>query len=372
MAATFTKKEKQNIIIRLSLLAALVVVIVICVVIIVNNSKTKGGINEISNDSSKYSGQMSDFKFYYNLDEENAGATLLQLERDYASSFDKIYELVSEYEEIEGIYNIYYINNHVNEDVAIEPVLYNYLKKIYDLNPKYLIEAPLYDYWQGMIYSKDVNQRNKIEPENNTEIKNSLDYFVNTSLNKISISFLDDYKIRVNVEDDYKKIEDENPYISLSLFYDAVIMDYIKSYLAKSNHSDGYIISSNGFYLDLGLTIDNGIYLTSKEYQGGYYSLPCEKGNNYICVYDYKPSVDYPYYEYNSSKRSLFINFNTGYSFDIYSSVFYKTGDMIDLLSNVFDYYLNGNNINHLIQKDNKIYTNVKSISSDSIEVVYE
>ena len=149
-------------------------------------------------------------------------------------------------------------------------------------------------------------------------------------------------------------------------------MDYIKSYLAKSNHSDGYIISSNGFYLDLGLTIDNGIYLTSKEYQGGYYSLPCEKGNNYICVYDYKPSVDYPYYEYNGSKRSLFINFNTGYSFDIYSSVFYKTGDMIDLLSNVFDYYLNGNNINHLIQKDNKIYTNVKSISSDSIEVVYE
>ena len=127
MAATFTKKEKQNIIIRLSLLAALVVVIVICVVIIVNNSKTKGGINEISNDSSKYSGQMSDFKFYYNLDEENAGATLLQLERDYASSFDKIYELVSEYEEIEGIYNIYYINNHVNEDVAIEPVLYNLL-----------------------------------------------------------------------------------------------------------------------------------------------------------------------------------------------------------------------------------------------------
>ena len=91
-----------------------------------------------------------------------------------------------------------------------------------------------------------------------------------------------------------------------------------------------------------------------------------------IIIYDYKPSVDYPYYEYNGSKRSLFINFNTGYSFDIYSSVFYKTGDMIDLLSNVFDYYLNGNNINHLIQKDNKIYTNVKSISSDSIEVVYE
>ena len=218
MAATFTKKEKQNIIIRLSLLAALVVVIVICVVIIVNNSKTKGGINEISNDSSKYSGQMSDFKFYYNLDEENAGATLLQLERDYTSAFDKIYELVSEYEEIEGIYNLYYINNHINEDVAIEPVLYNYLKKIYDLNPKYLLEAPLYDYWEGMIYSKDVNQRNKIEPENNAEIKDSLDYFVNTSLNKISISFLDNYKIRVNVEDDYKKIEDGNPYISLSFF----------------------------------------------------------------------------------------------------------------------------------------------------------
>ncbi|MBO5542184.1 MAG: hypothetical protein J5936_01990 [Acholeplasmatales bacterium] len=372
MAATFTKKEKQNIIIRLLILAALIVVIVICVVIIVNNSKTKGGINEISNDSSKYSGQMSDFKFYYNLDEENAGATQLKLEREYTSAFDKIYELVSEYDELEGIYNVYYINNHINEDISLEPVLYNYLKKIYDLNPKYLLSAPLYDYWEGMIYSKDLNQRNNIEPENNIEITNSLDYFMNTSLNNISISFLDSYKIRVNVNDDYKKIDDGNPYISLSLFYDSVIMDYIKSYLAKSNLSDGYIISSNGFYLDLGLTIENRILLTSKEYQGGYYSLSCEKGNNYICLYNYKPSVDYPYYEYNDAKRSLFINYNTGYSLDIYSSVFYKNGDMIDLLSNVFDYYLNGNNINHLIQKDNKIYTNVKSVSSDSIEVVYE
>ena len=129
MAATFTKKEKQNIIIRLLILAALIVVIVICVVIIVNNSKTKGGINEISNDSSKYSGQMSDFKFYYNLDEENAGATQLKLEREYTSAFDKIYELVSEYDELEGIYNVYYINNHINEDISLEPVLYNYLKK---------------------------------------------------------------------------------------------------------------------------------------------------------------------------------------------------------------------------------------------------
>ena len=234
MAVTFTKKEKQNIIIRLSLLAALIVVIVICVVIIVNQSKTKGGINEIARDSSKYSGQMSDYKLYYNLDEENAGATELMLERQYAAAFDKIYELVTEYEEFEGIYNIYYINNHVNEDIALEPVLYNYLKRIYDLNPKYLFEAPLYNFWESMIYSKDTNQRNKLEPENDSENSDSIDYFVNTSLNKIDISFLDNYKIRVNVEDDYKKIDESDSYISLALFYDSVIMDYVKSYLAKS------------------------------------------------------------------------------------------------------------------------------------------
>ena len=126
MAVTFTKAEKKNIIIRLSILAALIVVIVISVVIIVNQSKTKAGINEISNDSSKYSGQTSDYKFYYNLDEENAGATQLILEKQYADAFDKIYELVNEYEEVVGVNNIYYINNHINEDVVLDSTLYNY------------------------------------------------------------------------------------------------------------------------------------------------------------------------------------------------------------------------------------------------------
>ena len=59
MAAEFTKSEKRNIIIRLLILAALLIVIVVSVVIIVNQSKTKGGINSISNDSSKYIGSDS-------------------------------------------------------------------------------------------------------------------------------------------------------------------------------------------------------------------------------------------------------------------------------------------------------------------------
>lgn len=372
MAAEFTKSEKRNIIIRLLILAALLIVIVVSVVIIVNQSKTKGGITNISNDSSKYSGQLSDYKFYYNLSEENAGAQSLLLEREYANSFDKIYELVDEYDEFKEINNIYYINNHINEDIVLNPILYNYLKKVYDLNPFYLFEAPIYSYWEGMIYSKDINQRNEIEPENNIEMKDSIDYFINTSLNNISIDFKDNYTIKLNVNDDYKKINDEDSYMSFSLFYDAIIMDYIKAYMTNLGYINGYLISRNGFYIDLGLTVDNSILLTSKEYNDGYYSLKCESKNSYICIYDYKSSTEYPYYEYNGSKRSLFINPNTGYSFDIYSSVFYSNDNIIDLLSKVYDYYLDNNKINYIILRDNKIYTNVKSVTNQKIEVVYE
>ena len=71
MAVVYTKAEKKNIIIRVSLLVALLIVLVVVIVIIVNSSKTKPGIVNISNDSSKHSGQLSDFDLNYYLEEED-------------------------------------------------------------------------------------------------------------------------------------------------------------------------------------------------------------------------------------------------------------------------------------------------------------
>ena len=141
MAVVYTKAEKKNIIIRVSLLVALLIVLVVVIVIIVNSSKTKPGIVKISNDSSKHSGQLSDFDFNYYLEEENLAKNQIQLERYYGEAFDKIYEQITPYEDVLGVNNIKYINDHPNQDIKVDSLLYDYLKKVYDLNPKYILSS---------------------------------------------------------------------------------------------------------------------------------------------------------------------------------------------------------------------------------------
>ena len=223
-----------------------------------------------------------------------------------------------------------------------------------------------------MIYFGDVNQRTALEPENDQENKDMIEYFVNTSINHISLEFKDNNVVRLNIDDDYKKVYEDDIYISFNSFYDAVVMDYIKSYLKGFGFSNGFIVSENGYYLDFGMTsVTNNSKLTSKNYYDGYHILKLKANYSYINLYDYKVFKDYPYYEYNGNKRSLFINYDTGYSLDIYSSVFYSDKDIITTLSNLYKYYNNEVNINYLIQKDNKIITNDKTVTSDYLGVEY-
>ena len=372
MAVVYTKEQKKSIIIRISLLAILLAVIVVCIVIIVNQFKPKKGLNIIPHDMSKHSGEMTNYNFSYYLDDGD-GNKKNALEKLYSESFDKIYELIDEYENIENLNNIYYINNHINEDITIDPILYNYLKKVYDLNPKYILSGSLYDYWWQMTNTIYPEQRDEIDPINDLEIKSSIDYFVNTSINHISLDFKDNNVIRLNVDNEYKIVSDNDKYISFSLFYKPVILDYIKNQLNDKGYSNGYIVTLDGFYQDLGLVATNiNIKLTSREYLNGYYNLECKKGNNYVLLYDYKINSYYSYYEYNNEKRTLFLDYNTGYSFDYNSSIYYSTNSLIDTLSGVYDYYYNKKGINYIIQKEHKIYTNVKEITSENIEVVYE
>ncbi len=373
MAVVYTKSEKKNIIIRVVLLAILLVVIVVCAVIIVNQMKTKSGIQKISNDSAVHKGELSDFSLNYYLDEDNIARNQILLEREYANAFDKIYELITPYEDINYIHNIKYINEHINEEIKIDSILYDYLKLVYELNPYYILQTPNYNFWKDIIYISDTKQRELLDPINNIDSKNEIDYFINDSINYISLDFLNDNIIKLNVDPNYKTICEDNMYISFNSFYDAVIMDYIKKELNNNGHTDGYIASINGYYLDLGMTSKtNYIVLRSNEYKEGYYALQAKKNYSYITIFDFKVSTYYPYYEINDLKRTLFLNQNTGYSYDIKPSVYYDNMGIINTLDNLYKYFNNDIKTNYILLDDNKIKTNDESIKSDKYEVVYE
>ena len=373
MAVVYTKKQKQNIIIRVILLIALLIVIVVCVAIIIDQNKVKKGLKEIKADTSKYISRESDYIMKYYLDSSNGKSISTNhntLKKLYSESYDFIYELINDKEEFDN--NIYYINNHINEEIIIDSLLYDYLKKIYDFNPYYLYLGPLYDFWFDRIYIIDRYQALQEDPINNIEIKNKIDYFINTSINNISIEFLEENKIKLNVNDNYKHIyDDDNIYINFNMFSEIIILDYISNSFIDNGYTNGYILTSNSNLVNFGYEYNIEVRLLSKEHKSGYSNLVLPLKSNYISTYDYKVLDGYPYYELENQKRSLFIDYNTGYSLDIKSAIFYDNNDLLSIMFDMIDYY-NGNNIStkYILQYDNKVYTNT-DLEFD-MEVVYE
>ena len=98
MAVVYTKKQKQNIIIRVILLIALLIVIVVCVAIIIDQNKVKKGLKEIKADTSKYISRESDYIMKYYLDSSNGKSISTNhntLKKLYSESYDFIYELIN-------------------------------------------------------------------------------------------------------------------------------------------------------------------------------------------------------------------------------------------------------------------------------------
>ena len=373
MAVVYTKKEKTNIILRLILLAILLIVIVVCIAIVVNQMKVKKGLKRIVPDYSKYQSKIADYNFYYYLNKTDKSLSVNHdtLKYNYSAKFDYISELVDIYQEYDGINNLYYINNNPNTQIEVDEILYNYLKMIYDYNKDYILLAPIYTFWQDLLYSIDTS-KGLLDPIKSSANKALIDNYMTNSKDKISLTFLDDNKIILNVSDDYEKINDI--YISFGIFEQAVIMDYIKNEITKLGYNDGYIISSLGFYLDFGSSSFNKtLTITSKTYNRGFHTIDIKPGYSYVNTYNYIFNNYYPLYEVDDIVRTPFINYNTGYTIDVNTELFISNNSIIDCLNQTLNYYLNDTKtISYLYEKDNKIFTNISELTSSLLEVVYE
>lgn len=387
MAVVYTKNEKRSIIIRAGLLGVLLIAIVIVIVLLVNSFSIKEGFNEITStyvNNYSISSELN-LKYYLKKDSNSIASNKDKLEKLYAESLDTIYELIDSKQEYSNINNIYYINNHPNEIIEIDKTLYDVLKNIYDADSRFLLYGSLYQYWDSLYFSLEEKQRDNLDPSYNLEYKNLINEFVTNSINYISIDFLEDNKIILNVSDEYNSIyQDEYiEYIGLGYLTNMIIMDYIKACFIDNGYNDGYIISKDGYLLSFGGEHLSLYPLVTDIYNTYYAKVEISNGNAYIGSYDYSINDSYRYYEtkYNETKvkRNQYINNDTGYQYDLGNSFYYKEGYLFDTYKEMIK-LVNGDSFDLSYIKFNndesnpKITTNVKTgiTFRNGIEVSYE
>lgn len=256
--------NEKNIKIRIILfIISFCVIIASAVGIIIGFNKKDSGWSEINvNPVSEYS-CADDFVLYYNLglNELDSKTEEKLISVEYTKALEYSYKLLNKYKEYQDIKNLYYINNHPNEEIEVDEYLYDSLKMV-SSSSNIIYTSPIVDMYEALFSASTDLDASKLNPKINENLKElylKICSFINDKEN-VELRFLGNNKIYLYVSDEYDSFLKENEivgYIDFSFFKNAVIIDYVAKQLSSQNYTYGYISSYDGYSINLN---DSGNY----------------------------------------------------------------------------------------------------------------
>ncbi|MGN0298026.1 MAG: hypothetical protein ACI4C1_02385 [Lachnospiraceae bacterium] len=196
----------------------------------------------------------SDFVFEYNLGVSGVSATAESkaLVALYTEITEKAYQLFHEIEIFDGVCNIAYINQHPNEVLEIDKVLYEAFETLEKYKNRHLYLAPIYVDYSNLFSCNDDAQTVEFDAYQNEEVK---EYFAQVAAfandtEQINVELLGDGQIKLKVSDEYLSFAEENgidSYIDFFWMRNAFIIDYIADTLIENHYTLGTISSYDGF-----------------------------------------------------------------------------------------------------------------------------
>ena len=212
----------------------------------------------------------------------DAAAVNNQLQAAYGSACVKAYQLFTPDEEIEGVNNLYYVNQHPNEIITVDPVLYDAFAKLQDEPWLYL--GPVYAHYYNLILNTEETHVPELDPLENTQAAayvGKLAEFAGDR-NAVKLELLDNNQVKLCVSQAYLEFaaaEEIESFLDFGPLTNACIIDYLAQTLIDEGLTAGYLVSSDGYTRNLDSTnrfsfnifdrVDNTIYPAgTMDYQG--------------------------------------------------------------------------------------------------------
>lgn len=266
-----------------------------------------------------------DFVFLYNLGagKNSAASDLSEVTEIYTEAAVKAYRLFSVDEDFDNVKNIHYINNHPNEVIQVDDVLYNAFSLLNEYENRYVFLGPIFEQYENMYYCTEDSQTYGYDPVQNEDIRKYFDevlVYANSS-DDINIELLGDNKIRLNVSEAYLEYAKENQADRLIDFYwmkNAFITDYIADSLKNKGLTYGSISSYDGFVINLddsGESYTFNIYDRVGNMVYGAAALEYNHRSSIVYLRDFAMNVrdDSHYYEFSDGElRNPYISMTDG------------------------------------------------------------
>ena len=193
-----------------------------------------------------------DFLFQYNFRGTGAQATALhkQISAVYSDSLVKACQVFRG----ETTGSLADVNAHVNEAVTVDALLYSALEKLQTTRYHYM--GPVYEYYDGVIYSIGDEYLEDMDPRLDLESKAYVSQLAAFAADEtaVSLELLDNFQVKLHVSDEYMAFAQENEitdFVDLHYMANAFIIDYLAQRLTESGYTKGFLVSTDGYTRNL-------------------------------------------------------------------------------------------------------------------------
>lgn len=335
-----------------------------------------------------------EFVFQYFIGASGASASVenKEIQSLYTEATVKAYQLFNSDEVFEGVNNMAYINQHPNEEIEVDKVLYEAFSKLDASGIRNLYLGPVYEAYNGLFSCTEDAMTYDFDPAQNEDVKTFISQscqYVNNP-DAIQLELLGDCKVRLKVSDEYLSFAKQNQvtdYIDFYWMKNAFIVDYLADVMVENNYKFGSISSYNGFVRNLDESDNSYSYnLYDRDAQTVYSAgiMEYEGAHSIVYLRNYRMTEldDQYFYEFqNGDMRTAFISTEDGMDqTSVNNMVSYSTNQgCADILLRMVPVYLSNSfdeakveswkadGINSIYYKDHMILYNEDSLSISNL-----
>lgn len=200
----------------------------------------------------------SDFVLMYDFSDagKNASTMSKALTNLYSEAVVTGHQIFSAYEREDGLCNVAYLNDHVNEIVTVEKPLYQALEQVVSSGDRHIYLAPAMERYRLVFSSESDEEAALYDPSTSQETARWLGELAKyvSDPEMIEVVLYDQCRAQLKVSEAYIAFAEEHE-ISILLDFDwmtnAFLADYLAQVLTENGFTSGYLSSYDGFTRNL-------------------------------------------------------------------------------------------------------------------------
>lgn len=247
----------KNVRLRLILIGVLLVIAIAAIVWGILASRVKPGMYKIESASAGYHCG-GDVSFYYELGagEKKAHKENEELTELYSALTEKAWQLFYTEAEDSSVGNLCRVNSHPNEEVSVDPALYEAFRLLETCGSRLHYLGPVYEAYYPVINSDDPLLAADDDPGRNEELRQYVLELAQYAADPdaIRLELRPDNKVILHISEEYEAFCQENGeevYVDFGWLRNAFVVDYLADNLEKNGFTNGCIEGVDGFVRNL-------------------------------------------------------------------------------------------------------------------------